>query len=240
MALGASRLTGLARYQAAAGGATDEYWDDVGLLLLGGGSNGSTSIVDSSSNSLSITNNGSVTYSTTQTKFASTSMYFSGSNYLVVPNNTVIQMPGDFTWEAWVYPTTTSGFFCMIATSSSYGRIMFANNAGLYWESDDGSSGNGVSVSSGYPPTGSWTINTWQHVALTRSGSSWRFFKDGSQVGSTKTASFTPETSRNIEVGSFNGGGSKFTGYMEGIRYTKGVARYTSGFTAPTEIFPTS
>lgn len=229
----------LANYKpAVAAGPTDPNWSSVQLLILGGETSGSTTIVDKSANNYSFTNTGSVSYSTTQTKFASTSLYFSGSNNLVLATATNLQMPGDFTWEAWVYPTSLPGFSVMIGTSSGFGRIMIAQNAGLYWESDDGSSP--VAVSSGYPPTGSWSLNTWQHVALTRSGNSWRFFKDGTQVGSTQTSSVTPETTRNLEFGSAFGGGSRFTGYMEGIRFTKGVARYTANFTAPTAIFPTS
>lgn len=229
----------LANYKpAVAAGATDPNWSSVQLLILGGETSGGTTIVDKSANNYSFTNTGSVSYSTTQTKFASTSLYFSGSNNLVLATATNLQMPGDFTWEAWVYPTTTSGFWGVIGTSAIYGRILISNNAGLYWESDNGSSP--LAVSSGYPPTGSWTANTWQHVALTRSGSSWRFFKDGTQVGTTKTATFTPETTQNLNIGSTYGSSNRFTGYMEGIRFTKGVARYTANFTAPTAIFPTS
>jgi hypothetical protein len=222
----------------AVSGPTDEFFSSVQLLILGGESNSSTTIVDRSANNYTFTNTGSVSYSNTQTKFASTSLAFSGSNNLVLANAVPLRMPGDFTWEAWVYPTSLPSFSVMIGTSSGFGRIMIAQNSGLYWESDDGSSP--VAVSSGFPPTGSWTLNTWQHVALTRSGNSWRFFKDGTQQGTTKTSSVTPETTRNLEFGSAFGGGNRFTGYMEGIRYTNGVARYTSDFTAPTALFPTS
>lgn len=229
----------MANYKpAVSAGATDPHWSSVQLLILGGGSNGSTTIVDRSANNYSFTNTGSVSYSTTQTKFASTSLAFSGSNNLVLATTTNLQMPGDFTWEAWVYPTSLPGFSVMIGTSAIYGRVLISQNAGLYWESDNGAAP--LAVSSGYPPSGSWTLNTWQHIALTRSGSSWRFFKDGTQQGTTKTASFTPETTQNLEFGSAYGGSNRFTGYMEGIRFTKGVARYTANFTAPTAIFPTS
>jgi hypothetical protein len=231
----------LANYKpivAAPAGDTDPYLSDVQLLLNGGGSDGSTTIVDSSANNWSFTNTGSVAYSTTQTKFASTSIYFNGSRNLVLATATNLQMPGDFTWEAWVYATTTAGFYGIIGTSAIYGRILISNNAGLYWESDNGSAP--LAVSSGYPPTGAWTANAWQHVALTRSGSSWRFFKNGTQIGSTQTASFTPETTQNLNIGSTYGSSNRFTGYLEGVRFTKGVARYTANFTAPTAAFPTS
>lgn len=221
----------------AAGGASDPYWSNVELLLLGGEANGSTTIKDKSDNNYSFSNGTGVSYSNTQTKFASTSLYFNGSGTgATLANNSNLHAGVDFTIEGWVYPQST-GFYGLYAFGV-YGRILVGNNGGFYWETSNGSS---LGAQSGYPPPGTLTQNVWQHWALTRSGNDYRFFINGTQAGSTVTNAMTLETTRNLEIGSFNGANSnKFTGYMEGLRWTKGVARYTANFTAPTALFPTS
>ena len=75
----------------------------------------------------------------------------------------------------------------------------------------------------------------WHHVAFSRDGASGRLFLDGVQVGSTLSLSTTElgPTGKPICVGSQNGS-SDFNGYIEDVRITKGLARYTANFTPPT------
>jgi hypothetical protein len=90
---------------------------------------------------------------------------------------------------------------------------------------------------------GSGTISdsAWHHVAVTRSGSSLRIFIDGTQTGTTNTTLGTASIDNAIadyRVGSTTDGALNFNGYIDDLRITKGVARYTSSFTAPTAAFP--
>jgi hypothetical protein len=80
------------------------------------------------------------------------------------------------------------------------------------------------------------TTGQWYHVALARSGTSMRLFLNGTQEGSTYTASdnlvgFGP----NIGA-AFDNSGS-LNGWIDELRITKGLARYTANFTAPSAAF---
>jgi hypothetical protein len=82
------------------------------------------------------------------------------------------------------------------------------------------------------------STGTWYHVAITRDGASFRLFLDGVQVGSASVASSIAVTSLNPRIGDWALGGYSMNGYIDDFRITKGVARYTSNFTAPTAALP--
>jgi len=224
-------------------GATDPNFSSVQLLLQGGQSNGSSTIVDVKGNSTGV--NTGVTYSTTQTKWQSTSLYFDGGDYFGYAYNSNLQPSGDFTWEAWIYPTTLSGFPTIVGYGAN-GILLWYHNTGGSVKVEMDKDGSGLDVN--YSTGTAYTINTWQHMAVTRSGSNVRVYKDGTQIGATQTLTGAPTTSRNLAISSYvypgSGGGAApanyFTGYMDDIRFTNGVARYTADFTAPTAAFPTS
>ena len=95
--------------------------------------------------------------------------------------------------------------------------------------------------SSGNPfmhTTNNFSHDTWYHYAVTRSGSTFRMFIDG-VLEDTQTSS----GSLNIALGgfrsgwSFDGANGYFNGYVQDMRITRGVARYTATFTPPTSEF---
>jgi hypothetical protein len=62
-----------------------------------------------------------------------------------------------------------------------------------------------------------------------------KLFQNGTQVGSaTNSTNFA--NSGNVYIGQSNSG-QAVNCYMDDLRITKGFARYTSNFTAPTEAF---
>jgi len=228
----------------AATGPTDPNFASVELLLQGGQSNGSTTIVDSSGNGRTPVTNQDVDYSNTQVKWQSTSLKFDGDDYLGYTYTADLQPSGDFTWEAWLYPTTLNGFPTLMGYGANGIALLYHNTGGsIKIEMDKDGTGLDVNHSTGT----SLTINVWQHLAVTRSGSDVRVFKDGTQIGSTQTLTGAPSINRNVSISSYvhpsSGGGASpanyFTGYMDDIRFTNGVARYTANFTAPTAAFPT-
>lgn len=90
--------------------------------------------------------------------------------------------------------------------------------------------------------TGSSTLTTgtWYHVALTYDGSTLRMFVDGNLDGSSNQT-LTFNSSANPVLGydpEFPDTVHQLDGRMAQVRITKGVARYTSAFTAPTAAFP--
>ena len=116
-----------------------------------------------------ITANDNAQISTAQSKFGGASMYFDGAgDYLTVSNATASDVfgSGDFTWEAWINPSTI--------TSSSYNQDIF----GIY----DGSTPGIIVGLNGsnirfyvqgtliYSSGTALSTNTWYHVAVTREG----------------------------------------------------------------------
>jgi hypothetical protein len=80
-------------------------------------------------------------------------------------------------------------------------------------------------------------------VAITRSGTSGKFFINGTQSGSTGTINNFTDSSTVLAIGALDtstgwNGPYPFNGYIDDLRITKGYARYTANFTAPTSAFP--
>jgi len=145
--------------------------------------------------------------------------------------------------EAWVDPDNISDDMTVLDTRVSSGtqhgftvqldsdtdKLMFA-----CWDS----SGTAWSLFS----SNTYSANTWQHVAVCRSGSTIYVALDGTVVSDTLT--ITPENSGEVFRIGRSGASSdlfrQFDGHIDDVRVTKGVARYTSNFTPPTAAFPDS
>jgi hypothetical protein len=223
--------------------ATDPDFASVSLLLHGDGTNGSTTITDSSSSPKTVTAVGNAQISTAQSKFGGASIAFDGTgDWCQIPNNAAFQFgSGDFTIEYWFYPTSLSGLKQHINPgvspsnlNNSY-AIITNGSALLYYLSSAGSTSwniaNGVSM-------GTATINTWQHIALVRNGSVFTPYLNGTAGTTTTSAAALFNFTSEIRIGSEPTGANPFQGYMDEFRITKGVARYTANFTAPTAPFP--
>jgi hypothetical protein len=230
-------------YRFAAAGATDPNFSNVSLLLHGDGTNGSTTITDSSGSPKTVTAFGNAQISTAQSKFGGASIAFDGNgDYLTVPDSTAFNLgTGDFTIEAFTYTPNTTGFKAIVSKlDNGYGTFILALNGSsfVYYMSSNGTSWNVAQNVSG----GTFTANTWNHVALVRNGSTFTPYLNGT-AGTTTTFSGTLSTNtRALHIGAdFGGVVTDFmNGYIDELRITKGVARYTANFTPPTAPFPDS
>ena len=189
----------------------------------------------------SITANGDAQISTAQSKFGGASMYFDGAgDYLTVPASDDFSFPGDFTVEFWIKTSTYS-------QDTSYRRVIAtgpdtANALQLLFYNGSGASAYLSARSNTQLVTGTIDVadGNWHHVALTRAGSSIRLFVDGVQSGSTgtSTTNFSRGATDGLIIGRYQAGNGHFDGYLDDLRITKGVARYTANFTPPTSAFP--
>jgi len=216
----------------------DPLFSSVSLLLSFDGANGSTTFTDSGSNALAPSSvTGSVAISTAQSKYGGASALFpsTGTNYIRYTPQAALQFPGDFTIELWVWQSNYEDR--ILGSSSSDGNTQVfrlsqsgAGNLSFYL--------NGTQVFS--PTSADLATNTWQHLAICRSGSNTRMFVDGVQKGSTNTTWI--DTFRMDVIGQFFFGGSpfgnQFRGHIDDLRITK-AARYTANFT-PTGPHPLS
>ena len=181
---------------------------------------------------------GNAQISTTQSKFGGSSMYFDGTGDYLIPNAATTDLyafgTGDFTIEMWVYPVSSS-------TSSLYdSRPSGTNGAYLQIAIVSGQLLLGLN-NTAILQAGTISTNTWTHLAVSRSGTSLRGFINGTQVGSTVTNSTSLLNVAQRPVIGTNGNTvtiENFNGYMDDLRVTKGYARYTANFTAPTSAFP--
>jgi len=222
----------------------DPYWDNVSLLLHMDGSNGSTTFTDSSSNVFVVTANGDAQISTTQSKYGGASGYLDGSgDYLSIADDAAFDFGNqDFTIEFWLYLTAgaTGGKALISKGTWPSGLASFL----VYY---GGGSELGFYASTG--DDGTWDITnlqiqstpskeTWHHVAITRSGNVFRgFFNGVKEVEQTYSITLDNNASP-VTIGSGAAGASAINAYIDDLRITKGIARYTSNFTPPTAPFP--
>ena len=227
-----------------AAGNTDPYFSNVSLLLKGD----ATPIVDSSSSPKTVTAFGGATVNTTIKQFGNGSLEFDGSTskYLTVTADTALDMgTGDFTIECWVrlkaMPTGESWpnakwIFGSGPANSGANVQLYIGAANLHFDlASDGNSE--VNAAHGM------VINQWYHVAVTRGGASIRGFVDGNQVGSTVTSGSSWLGGYSWGIGAAEPGtalDANINAFIDDLRVTKGIARYTANFTPPTEPFPTS
>ena len=220
--------------------ATDPDYNSVSLLLHGDGTNGSQTFLDNSPRVKTLTAFGTAQISTAIVpKFGVSSLLFDNSrfNYITAPSNTDFAFgTGDFCVEAWIYQRSQSQYAALLEignhqTNTGILFITGSNGFQIYSNAFIGGSGNPL------------TLNVWQHVAYSRSGTTLRVFLNGIQQGSNATFSNNLSVTTNVSIGFAATTASTdydFDGYIDDIRVTKGVPRYTANFPVPTEAFPNS
>ena len=163
--------------------------------------------------------------------------YFDGTgDYLSFANNTAFDFStGNFTVEAWIYRVGTG------TGANVYESVIGGNISGTaYWNLYINSSNNTVVWfgNDGVLRSTTSTIsnNTWNHIAVSRSGSTLQIFINGvSGYSATVTTSYSLGTSGGNIGNDIPGTGNKvFYGYISSLRVLKGTAQYTSNFTPPT------
>ena len=192
---------------------------------------------DDSSNAYtaSSSNHGSSgSISSTQAKFGGNSAYFSSANagYRYGTGGAFDLGSNNFTIRFWLYKTSANGAFLDYRSGSggsgsgneSYGWLVHPN--GFYFA--------GV----GWPMMSFSDLadNQWQHIAVTRSGSSFYLFVDGVQQGSTVTSSNANGSSSGnavLQVGAQYDSSYGLTGYIDDLQIDVGYAAYTAAFTPP-------
>lgn len=229
-------------------GTSDAGFASVSLLLHGDGANGSTLFTDSSPAPKTITAAGSAGVSTAQSRFGGASAYFNGSgSYLSIPADASLDVGlGDFTVETWYYAgsaTTDQAILSVNRPSVSagadvamgihhFGALLSGKvRAFIYSGADQ------YSVDS----SGALTANTWYHLAFVRNGGVLSLYLNG-VLQSSASANFAPNTLTagwSLFVGRFADSSPRYVnGYIDDLRITKGIARYTASFTPPAEAFP--
>jgi hypothetical protein len=185
---------------------------------------------------------GNAQVSTTQAKFGTTSMYFDGAgDYLYSPVSSSNILGNTWTIEFWYQPTsratTYPAIICISDSNSNY-----ANTISIFDRHQSATTkfsfcvANAGTISSG---TTNVSNGTWYHIALVSNNGSNTLYINGTSEATSSTT--TGSANKAIFVGinfDFATYSSAINGYIDELRITKGVARYTTNFTAPTAAFP--
>jgi hypothetical protein len=181
-------------------------------------------------------------------KFGGGSLSLGVNNYLGTPYAADFNMlTYDFAWEAWVYKTATNdvtygdgiwapktgpqSFAVSIRPSGAVG--LGVNSTGTTWDVY-----NSIDSDKG---TARIPLNTWTHIAVSRSRTTWRVFVNGAIDQSFTTSAYLSMTdaSAGYFIGRWHDSVTRyFNGNIDDVRITRGNSRYTTTFTPPVRAFP--
>jgi len=229
----------------------DPLFSSVQYLLRNGAGNGSTNPSSEDSSSLrSLTFSGGATATTAVFKYGSSSFSFNGTGGIETPHATALNVgSGDFCLEAWVRPAA------LLAVSSDAALISKYTNLGysylvFFFRSQafpfahflffDYTANNSTRLFFQVNIDAYYTPSVFTHYAISRQGTSLRFFANGNLV-STQTIGTTTifdgtaplRIATAVAAGSPTGDRLGFNGHLDDIRITVGAARYTAAFTPP-------
>jgi hypothetical protein len=212
------------------------------MLLHGNGTNGAqnNTFLDSSTNNFTITRNGNTTQGTF-TPYISTgywSNYFSSNSGLTAPNNSAFKpATNDFTVECWVFQTssgTEQAIYGDSNASTDGGTFDFNINSTGFLKSDYWTSNTAVTTRTS---TLSPTVNQWNHVVLSRTGTTMYLGLNGVLQSFTAPSSYQSPATTYPTVGRLGAytAGIGFIGYISNFRYINGTNLYSgSTYTVPT------
>jgi hypothetical protein len=213
----------------------DPYNDSVVLGLSFDGTNNSTTITDLRSRALSVS--GAAKLSTTQVKFGTAALRLTSQGDTVsLPTSVDWNFASvDVTIEMWIYPISLS-------PSTLIGQQVNSGDGNwLFYVYNTGAIAIGKAGQSELSSSASvLSINTWQHVAVVKQGTTTKIYVNGSQVASG-TGSYLNNATTPLTIGSpatVGGGWTGFNGYIDDLRITKYVARYTAAYPVPVNAFP--
>ena len=169
-------------------------------------------------------------------KFGTGSMYFDGvGDYITIPKNPSMNLgTGAYTIECWFNIDANAGQQTIISFLTGL-KITVVTTPGIrLW----------ASMASSVYETASATITpgTWYHMAWVRESTALgKLYLDGTlilTVTSSVIVSYAMPTDQDVLIGLMGDGYSNpFKGYIDDLRLTRGYARYTGNFTAPTSTF---
>lgn len=209
----------------------DLEWNSVVLSMSFNGANGSTDFSSADARGHTITPSGGASLSTSQVKFGSASLALDGSgDYLTISDS------NDWTWAASESFTIECWFY---VTSTAANRTIFSiPDYGFYFYVHGTQKKIWLSYSGVWSLTHNTVVteNDWHHVAIVRNGTVFTVYLDGVASGTqTQSLAFNPTS---LVIGRYPTQTTwDFAGYLDDFRITKGVARYTSGFSVPAAEF---
>jgi hypothetical protein len=172
-------------------------------------------------------------------KYGTGAMYFDGTgDYLNILSDPPLYLStGNFTIEGWVYTTNSSTSQAVLfrrSAAAARGLVISINS----FVSQKLSFACGNSDISAWEvqldSTTSLANNTWYHFAVVRDGDDFELFINGTSEDTANSSVVIADDTSVLRIGANDTGATSLNGYIDDLRITKGVARYTSNFTPPT------
>jgi hypothetical protein len=213
------------------------------LLIHSDNADGSSTFKDASPSWHTVTKVGDPTHETEQKKFGASSLYFDGSDALNFADHADWNFgSGAFTVDCWInFTTSTGSSYLGLAVqargggsgSSSWWFGLHENKISTWLST----SGSGWAYSS--DDTGpALNDGSWHHLAWVGDGTNVKGYVDGT-LYHTITQGTLNDSTRTVDIGASRNSsdaysGQNFLGYMDEVRVSKGIARWTTTFTPPT------
>src|SRR5574343_19561 len=228
--------------------AGDPYWSSVVLQVTFTGSNGSTTFTDQSSYARTLTAAGNAQVQSNRLELDGT------TDYVSALDSANWQLTGDFTLEFFCLQTDNGAVLQSLAShydaftpqTNQRGWLLYYRGNNVPPQLDLFVSTNGTS---GIQNTVSQTLTaaTDYDICVERSGTTVRFYVNGTMVGSTTSSASTFNSTSPFCIGSENTRATTTTnqneldGRMKAFRFKNGAARYaTNGsYTVPSLPLPT-
>lgn len=221
----------------------DPYYANTTLLCHFDGGNGSTTFTDNSFQASTLTPVNSAAQSSAQAKFGPSSWPVPSAGvtapYVTMPNTNMDFGTGDFTVEFWYY------YDSVTYPAESFG-IFFDNGSRGFAAEFGATAANTLIfvVAVGVKATGTHGMadGNWYHLAWVRNGSNNQIYVNGTSIASATDSTTTAPTGGTAYLGTLSTAPGTFScgGFIDEMRITKGVARYTGNFTPPIAPFPNS
>jgi len=221
--------------------AADTYFKYT-TLLLNSETSATPFLADASTNNFAVTSFGDTKPSNFNPYTPGYySNYITTGAYLTTPATVANSgfSTGDFTVEAWIYPTVAQST-TIVSSNYSYstaaGNWAFYTTVGsantVYFNAGASSSPNANHASTA---TATIPLNQWTHIAYSRTSAVGYFFINGVQLGTSvaDTSGYAGATGT-LYVGRQADGTGYLTGYISNLRIVKGTGVYTASFTPPT------
>jgi hypothetical protein len=185
---------------------------------------------------------GNAQVSTSVKKYGTGSLAFDGTgDYLKFAPIPSVQLGGgDFTVEGWFYansPVPQYGYklYAQAWSGTNYFLITLGDANG-------GNTNNVSCIINGTSINSSTTFSTgtWNHFAVVRNSGSVKIYLNGVAGSGTSNTTNLNNLIYPIGIGSYTfATGEQYNGYLDDLRITKGLARYTANFTPPASALPT-
>lgn len=216
---------------------SDADYASVGVIYKFNGN------LNDSKGNANLTANGGASTTTVTKKFGTHSLaLISASSQYVSVTSSSVSLFSATTLEGWFYLTSYTGAQTLFMLADNglgyeYFYVYVEATTGYLkaWSQKAYAGSYNISSTTAVP------LNTWVHIAFTRNGATGYLFVNGVQAAADGAVTWpTSLGTTRFSIGSRQpiGAADYLNGYVDSVRVTNGVCRYTGAFTPPADEFP--